>query len=228
MSKLRAAVIKGVVVLVTHLERRRLSKKLELLLSRQTFIDKNKDVKIVMGKSTVAYHPSFRLFLSSSMPLYMKGEGLVPLPVSKTCVIDMTLSQEGLTNRLLLETLTLERPEYDGQRRSLERDLSLHQHQILSAQVIVYKPSLFFESLYLCHVQQKASSIKHVSCVSKLLLLLCLQEYILDKVLELKTQLLHDPGISNAVHKSTDTIVIARSRSEEAMVSHVTFIQLAV
>lgn len=135
MSKVRAAVIGGVVVLITHMERRRLSKKLELLLSRQTFIDKNNEVKIVIGKSTVSYHPSFRLFLSSSMPLYMKGEALVPLPLSKTCVVDMTLSQEGLTNRLLLETLTLERPEYEGQKRSLERDLTLHQQQILTAQV---------------------------------------------------------------------------------------------
>jgi len=136
VSKLRAAVISGVVVLVTHMERRRLSKKLALLLSRQTFVDKNKDMKIAIGKSIVTYHPSFRLFLSSSMPLYMKGDGLVPLPLSKTCVIDMTLGQEGLASRLLLETLTLERPEYEGQKKSLERDLSLHQHQILAAQVL--------------------------------------------------------------------------------------------
>lgn len=136
-SKIRAAAITGVVVLVTHMERKRWNKKLWLLLSRQILVDSSTNSKkIVIGKSAVEFRPSFRLFLSSSVPLYMMGEGLVPLPLSKTGVIDMSLSHEGIANCLLTETLTLERPEYEGQKRSLERDLTLHGQQMINAQVI--------------------------------------------------------------------------------------------
>ena len=137
-SKLRAAAIAGVVVLVTHMERTRWNKKLWFLLSRQVLDDNSANTKkIVIGKSAVEFRPSFRLFFSSSVPLYMEGEGLVSLPLSKTGVIDMSLSQEGLANCLLTETLTLERPEYEGQKRSLERDLTIHEQQKLNAQVSV-------------------------------------------------------------------------------------------
>jgi hypothetical protein len=140
VNKIRAAAMAGVVVLVTHMERRRWNKKLQLLLSRQTSVNNETDEnKIFIGKYAVEYRPSFRLFFSTSVPLYMLGEGLAPLPLSKTCVIDMSLSQEGVANCLLTETLTLERPEYEGQKRSLERDLTLHEQQMINAEVGIQK-----------------------------------------------------------------------------------------
>lgn len=138
VGKLRAAVMTGLVVLVTNLERRRWDKSLDLLLARQTFTNDEGQVQVIIGKLAVDYHPSFCLYLSSSVPLFMPGEGLVPLPVAKTCVIDMSVSHEGVRDLLFIDTLNLERPEFDGQQRSLERDLTLHRQQVVQAKVCVY------------------------------------------------------------------------------------------
>lgn len=48
----------------------------------------------------------------------------------------MSLSRDGLRDMLLLETLRLERPEFDGPLRSAERDISLHKQQIAHAKVV--------------------------------------------------------------------------------------------
>ncbi|XP_048580282.1 dynein heavy chain domain-containing protein 1 isoform X3 [Nematostella vectensis] len=137
VSKLRAAVQAGIVTHVSHMERCRWNKSLELLLARQTFTSNNGTTQVVLGKTAINVHPSFRLYLSASVPLFMPGTGLVPLPFAKVCVIDMSLSQEGLVQRLLTETLRIERPEFDGQQRSLDRDCSLHEQQIASAKECV-------------------------------------------------------------------------------------------
>ena len=135
VNKLHAAVKKGLVTLVTHMERRRWNKSLELLLMRNTFIDEEGVTRVYIGNTAVNYHPSFRLYLSSSLPLFMPGEGQYPLPFSKVSTISMGLSRQGLCNMLLLETLSLERPEFDGPLRSVERDVSIHKQQIANAKV---------------------------------------------------------------------------------------------
>lgn len=135
VNKLRAAVKKGLVTLVTHVERRRWDKALELLLTRQTFTNTDGILQVTIGKTAVDYNPSFRLYLSSSLPLFMPGEGQYPLPFSKTCTISMQVSREGISDLLLADTLRLERPEFDGQLRSIERDVGLHQQQISHAKV---------------------------------------------------------------------------------------------
>ena len=93
---------------------------------------------MTIGKTAVDYHPSFRLYLSSSLPLFMPGEGQVPLPFSKTCTISMSVSREGICDALLADTLRLERPEFDGQLRSVDRDVGLHRQQINNAKVWWY------------------------------------------------------------------------------------------
>ena len=135
VSKLHVAVKKGLVTLVTHVERRRWNKSLELLLMRQTFTNTEGVTRVYIGNSAVNYHPSFRLYLSSSLPLFMPGDGQYPLPFSKVSTISMGLSRQGLCDMLLLETLKLERPEFDGPLRSLERDVSIHKQQIANAKV---------------------------------------------------------------------------------------------
>lgn len=137
VSKLHVAVKKGLVTLVTHVERRRWNKSLELLLMRQTFTNTEGVTRVYIGNSAVNYHPSFRLYLSSSLPLFMPGDGQYPLPFSKVSTISMGLSRQGLCDMLLLETLKLERPEFDGPLRSLERDVSIHKQQIANAKELV-------------------------------------------------------------------------------------------
>lgn len=136
VNKLRGAVKKGLVVLVTHVERRRWDKALELVLTRQTFINSDGVLQVNIGKAAVEYDPSFRLYLSSSLPLFTPGEGQCPLPFSKTCTISMDVSREGICDMLLADTLRLERPEFDGQLRSIERDVGLHKQQIDHAKVL--------------------------------------------------------------------------------------------
>lgn len=135
VNKLRAAVKRGLVTLVTHVERRRWDKALELLLMRQTFTNTEGILQVTVGNTAVGYHPSFRLYLSSSQPLFMPGEGQYPLPFSKVCTISEDVSREGICDMLLADTLRLERPEFDGQLRSVERDISLHKQQIVHAKV---------------------------------------------------------------------------------------------
>ena len=126
----------GVVVLVTNMERCRWNDRLDLLLARETVTDDEGNLQISIGRKQVQYNPSFRLYLSSSMPMSVFGEGLVPLPLSRTSVIDMAVSYEGVRDLLLIDTLALERPEYDGQERSLEGDVSLHKQQVTQAKVV--------------------------------------------------------------------------------------------
>ncbi|XP_073235787.1 dynein heavy chain domain-containing protein 1-like [Porites lutea] len=137
IEKLRAAVRRGLVTLVTHVERRRWSKSLELLLMRQTFTNTEGVLQVIIGKTAVDYNPSFRLYLSSSQPLFMTGEGLYPLPFSKVCTISMAVSREGICDMLLADTLRLERPEFEGQLRSVERDVGLHKQQIFHAKEFI-------------------------------------------------------------------------------------------
>lgn len=47
----------------------------------------------------------------------------------------MALSCEGLQELLLSDVLSLERPEYEAQRRSLEADIYHHEQQIKNAEV---------------------------------------------------------------------------------------------
>ena len=148
VNKVRGAVKKGLVALVTHVERRRWDKTLELVLSRQTFTNSDGILQVTMGKTAVEYNPSFRLYLSSSLPLFMSGEGQCPLPFSKTSTISMDVSREGICDMLLADTLRLERPEFDGQLRSIERDVGLHKQQIYHAKVLLIKDNFIRASTF--------------------------------------------------------------------------------
>ena len=110
---------------------------LELVLTRQIFTDSDGVLQVTIGKTAVEYNPAFRLYLSSSLPLFTPGEGQCPLPFSKTCTISMEVSREGICDMLLADTLRLERPEFDGQLRSIERDVGLHRQQIDHAKVLL-------------------------------------------------------------------------------------------
>ena len=127
--------MEGLIVLVTNVERRPLSDSLNLLLSREVFTDDEGNLMVSVGRKQVKYNPSFRLYLSSSLPMSIVGEGVVPLPLSGANLINMSVSYEGVRNLLLIDTLALERPEYDGQERSLERDVSLHKQHVVHAKV---------------------------------------------------------------------------------------------
>ena len=55
---------------------------------------------------------------------------MADLPTEQTCVIDMSISQEGVIDRLLFGVMEVERPEFEGQRKSIQSDMLHHQHEL--------------------------------------------------------------------------------------------------
>lgn len=120
--------------MLVDVERRKLGAKLDNLISRNIFNDKSGKRKIKIGNRCVDYHPSFRLYLHSNMPLELGTENMT-LHFKKCLTINMALSCDGLQEQLLSDVLSLERPEYESQRRSLEADIHHHKQQIKNAEV---------------------------------------------------------------------------------------------
>ena len=114
---------------------------------------------MIIGKAAVEYDPSFRLYLSSSLPLFVPGEGQCPLPFSKTSTISMDVSREGICDMLLADTLRLERPEFDGQLRSIERDVGLHKQQIDHAKVLSVTANFYSAIYFLKDFQQLGKKV---------------------------------------------------------------------
>ena len=51
------------------------------------------------------------------------------------CIINMGASDEAIINRLLYETMKVERKEFEGQRRSNESDIILHRQRLAQEHV---------------------------------------------------------------------------------------------
>lgn len=73
---LHAAVsyVLGVTVLVTHLERKPLDPVYRGLLLKQFYVDKDGQRVVKIGHREFKYHPQFALYLSTSVPLFLKGK----------------------------------------------------------------------------------------------------------------------------------------------------------
>ena len=57
------------------------------------------------------------------------------MPIERTSVIDMSVSEQSLINLLLEELMKVEKAEYEGQARSIEHDIINHQHYLNSEHV---------------------------------------------------------------------------------------------
>ncbi|XP_048242736.1 dynein heavy chain domain-containing protein 1-like [Haliotis rufescens] len=129
-SRLINAIVHGVTVLVTHLERKPLDPLFRGLLLKHFYVDKDGNKVVRVGDMIFNYHPNFCLYLSTTVPLFLKGDGLHSFPVHRLCCINMAVSDEAIINRLLFETMKIERKEYEGQKRSNENDIILHRQQL--------------------------------------------------------------------------------------------------
>ncbi|XP_022080100.1 dynein heavy chain 6, axonemal-like [Acanthaster planci] len=121
--RLIQAMLLGVAVVVSHLERKALGGRLVELLRRNVKYGKEGERRILIGGREYGYRPSFCLYLCSSVPLELTGSGFAPLPIEDTSVIDLSISPQGLTDRLLKHIMLIERPEFHGQWRSIEGDI---------------------------------------------------------------------------------------------------------
>ncbi|XP_070211333.1 dynein heavy chain domain-containing protein 1-like isoform X3 [Littorina saxatilis] len=129
-SKLVSAIVHGMSVMVTHLERRPLGTVFRGLLLKQFYVDHDGNKVVRVGDMQFTLHPNFCLYLSSTVPLFLKGDGLHSFPVHRMCIINMAASDEAIINRLLYETMKVERKEFEGQRRSNESDIILHRQRL--------------------------------------------------------------------------------------------------
>ena len=62
------------------------------------------------------------------------------------CIINMAASDEAIINRLLYETMKVERKEFEGQRRSNESDIILHRQRLAQEHVRIVVISLWKRS----------------------------------------------------------------------------------
>lgn len=127
-------------MLLIDIERQKLGRKFDNLLARNTLKQKNGKQKIRIGSRCVDYHPAFRLYLYTNIPLELKtAEETISSLFTKCLIINMALSSEGLQENLLAEVLMLERPEYETERRALEADIYNHEQQVKIAEVRIWQ-----------------------------------------------------------------------------------------
>ena len=70
------------------------------------------------------------------MDLLQTGDGIAKLPFHQMYVIDLSMSQEAIINHLLGAIMKIERPEFEGQRKSAANDLIQTQEDINKEEVI--------------------------------------------------------------------------------------------
>lgn len=111
---LHAAVsyVLGVTVLVTHLERKPLDPVYRGLLLKQFYVDKDGQRVVKIGHREFKYHPQFALYLSTSVPLFLKGKNIKEMTC--TCILLIKRSKEGnqVTKTKQLNTAKEVKPKY--------------------------------------------------------------------------------------------------------------------
>ncbi|XP_064648692.1 dynein axonemal heavy chain 6-like isoform X2 [Lineus longissimus] len=145
-GKMINAIVYGVTVLVTNLERKPLDPLFRTILLRQFTVNESGEKVVRVGEREFVYHPDFCLYLSTSVPLYITGDGIGKLPLQKMCVIDLTISPEGITQQLLAATLKYEKPEFAGQERSLVSDIIHQKYDIAAEHDKIMEKTLGLES----------------------------------------------------------------------------------
>ncbi|XP_077979356.1 dynein heavy chain domain-containing protein 1-like [Glandiceps talaboti] len=143
-SKIVHAVVFGVTLVITNIERLPPDYALYDLLHRNVTVDKEDTSKqhIKIGGNEFDYNPAFQLYMITSVPITIKGPGLLPLPMQHSAVIDLSISQQGVFDRILQITMKIERPEYENQHRSIESDLRHYKQQLQEVQDAILDKTL--------------------------------------------------------------------------------------
>ncbi|MBN3311494.1 DNHD1 protein, partial [Atractosteus spatula] len=164
VEKIQMGAERGLVVLVTDMERVVLSPKFLDLLQR-------KPEKWASGLRTdsMAAHHRFTLFLSTHLPVRALAQELDPNILKVVNVIDISLSQSELEELLLKELVLSECPEVWGQRRTvhMEKLQIVNRMQEEEGSLVEYilqsRTPLLEDPCFLSHVSecQKTMSILH-------------------------------------------------------------------
>ncbi|KAL0223335.1 hypothetical protein P9112_002725 [Eukaryota sp. TZLM1-RC] len=90
---------------------------LEPLLLRSTFKEGGTEM-IRLGDQTIAYHPDFKLFITSKLP----NPHYAPETSVKVTLLNFTITMAGLEDQLLSKLVVEEKPELEQMRSKLIRD----------------------------------------------------------------------------------------------------------
>lgn len=118
------------------MERYSLPSVLDPVIQRKFYKDQdNKRLLVNMNGSVYPVHDDFRLFLSTSSSLYVRGDETRQLPIGHCNVIDLSLSQQSHIDKLLTDIMRVERPEFETQARSIEGGILHHKQELLEEHV---------------------------------------------------------------------------------------------
>ncbi|XP_078402239.1 dynein heavy chain domain-containing protein 1 [Cetorhinus maximus] len=149
---LLTAASNGIAVLVTHIERRPLTPFLKKLLRARAQWRDQGPWDLTFGKQQIEVKLTFRLYLSTTLPLRIIGSELDPAILKQVRVFDFTISQSGLQELFLKEVLYFDRHKSEDIRQTKQMDIMYLQHQLQLTQeelldkVIQTATSLFNDS----------------------------------------------------------------------------------
>ncbi|XP_067889058.1 dynein heavy chain domain-containing protein 1 [Heterodontus francisci] len=127
---LLTAASNGIAVLVTHIERRPLTPLLNKLLRVQPRWGDLGLWDLTFGKQQIEVKQTFRLYLSTSIPLRIIGSELNPTFLKHVSVTDFTISQSGLQELFLKEVLYFEKERVKDLLLTQKMDIIYLQHQL--------------------------------------------------------------------------------------------------
>uniref|UniRef100_UPI00398EF62F dynein heavy chain domain-containing protein 1 n=1 Tax=Pristiophorus japonicus TaxID=55135 RepID=UPI00398EF62F len=127
---LLTAAFNGMAVLVTHIERRPLTPVLQKLLGVKAQRGDLSPWELTFGKQRFEVKPTFRLYLSTSLPLCIVGSELDQTFLKKVRVTDLTISQSGLQEIFLKEVLHFENQRDEDIQLTRQLDILYLQHQL--------------------------------------------------------------------------------------------------
>lgn len=113
------------------MERYSLPSVLNSIVQRKFYTDANSK-KLLVNVSGVIYavHHNFRLFLSTSSSVHIRGDETRQLPIDHSSVVDLTLSQQSHIDMLLTDIMRVEKPEFETQTRSIEGGILHHKEEL--------------------------------------------------------------------------------------------------
>lgn len=143
------AIVHGVPVLLTNIERKRISPAFDNVVRRNILKDKDNKMHVMIGSTSYEMHPKFRLYLSTTTPLLVNGEGPFSVPIGYINAVDLSISQQGKIDRLLHVIMQNERPDFEVQSRSIEAGILHHKQELSQENEIIKNKVLHLENAIL-------------------------------------------------------------------------------
>ena len=146
-ERLVEAVQNGYVLMIRHFERVVNDTSLISLIQRHIIFDQydHNKMKIRIAGQMIDFNPNFRLVMISSFPLNVIRSSLSVLPFANLAIYNIATSDQGMHTELFNMTVSLERPEYNSQIRSLDADVHHHRQQLDHEMVSIYNINIILK-----------------------------------------------------------------------------------